>query len=296
MNENSSVVIMYGATPCHVGSGSSLGVVDSPIQREKHTNWPVIQASGMKGSLRSAFDKYKNKISEINRNQVNDFDKLTESIFGSEDAGGYAGSLSISDVKILAYPMRSSIAPFVWITCPSVLKRFERDLSLSNKIKNKVDLVEIEKKLSSSKNALIVFGNITGDVLLEDFQVEAVKDDVTNKISEITTYLKSAERLLIVSDEVFNYGVTDCTQIMAQIKINSETGTTQDGSLRYQEELPSDTIMYSVLLWNDSKNKTEDKLKSETIKGFITKEVIPEYIQVGGDETCGRGIFELCWN
>ena len=99
----------------------------------------------------------------------------------------------------------------------------------------------------------------------------------------------------MVSDEVFNYGVSNCTQIMAQIKIDSKTGTTADGSLRYQEELPSDTIMYTVIHWGDTKNSTEEKLKAEIIKKFITKEVIAQHIQIAGDETCGRGVFQLDW-
>ena len=51
MNELNSIAIMYGITPCHAGSGSSMGIVDLPIQRERHTNWPVIQSSGVKGAL-----------------------------------------------------------------------------------------------------------------------------------------------------------------------------------------------------------------------------------------------------
>ena len=63
------------------------------------------------------------------------------------------------------------------------------------------------------------------------------------------------ERLLVVSDMVFDYGVNNCTQVMAQIKIDQKSGTTQDGSLRYQEELPVDTLMYTVIFWDDSRDE-----------------------------------------
>jgi CRISPR/Cas system CMR subunit Cmr4 (Cas7 group RAMP superfamily) len=53
--------------------------------------------------------------------------------------------------------------------------------------------------------------------------------------------------------------------------------------------------MYTVIHWGDSKNTAEDKLKADTIKRFITEEVIKNHIQTAGDETCGRGIFELTW-
>lgn len=291
MFENTSIAIMYAVTPCHAGSGSALGVVDLPIQRERHTNWPMIQASGVKGAFRANFDRFKNNIAD--KEQIKDFEKLTESVFGTSSDGGYAGSLSISDAKILAFPMRSNASPFVWITCPAVLKRLEKDLSVAN-----FDSIEFDSsKFSASDDKAISLGKsgLKGNVLLEDYEVQ-VADTEIEEFSKITSFFKDAERLLLVSDEVFNYGVSNCTQIMAQIKIDSKTGTTQDGSLRYQEELPSDTIMYTVIHWGDSKNSVEDKLKAETIKKFITEEVIANHIQIAGDETCGRGVFQLAWN
>jgi len=293
MFDNASIAIMYAVTPCHAGSGSALGVVDLPIQRERHTNWPMIQASGVKGAFRANFDRFKNKISD--KSQVKDFEKLSESVFGTDKGGsgsGYAGSCSISDAKILAYPMRSNVSPFVWITCPAVLKRLSRDLEIAGK----TGFDASKFSVTDENSAVLLNGNIKEkDVLLEDFEVKVSDEKIKEFENGIKDYFKDAERLLLVSDDVFNYGVTDCTQIMAQIKIKSETGTTEEGSLRYQEELPSDTIMYTVVHWGDSKNSAEDELKAKTIKKFITEEVINSHIQIAGDETCGRGIFQLEW-
>lgn len=292
MFDNASIAIMYAVTPCHAGSGSALGVVDLPIQRERHTNWPMIQASGVKGAFRANFDRFKNKIPDTDKSQIKDFEKLSESVFGTDKGGsgsGYAGSCSISDARILAYPMRSNVSPFVWITCPAVLKRLARDLEIAGKTG-----FDVSKFSVKDESAVALAGTISGDVLLEDFEVK-IADEKVAEFDKIKEYFKDAERLLLVSDDVFNYGVTDCTQIMAQIKIEAETGTTKDGSLRYQEELPSDTIMYTVIHWGDSKNSAEDKLKADTIKNFITKEVMKSHIQIAGDETCGRGIFLLTW-
>lgn len=294
MSINSSIAVMYAVTPCHAGSGSALGVVDLPIQRERHTNWPMIQASGVKGAFRANFERFKNNCADTKQ-----IDQLTEKIFGSDkggkDNGGYAGSSSFGDARILAYPMRSNVSPFVWITCPAVLKRFAKDLAIAEK--EAFDATKFI--LNDSNSAVWLNGNISEtDVLLEDFEVK-VESKKIDEFTKILDYLKDeedrllADRLLLVSDEVFNYGVTDCTQIMAQIKIDAETGTTSTGSLRYQEELPSDTIMYTVVIWGDSKSGEE--LKAETIKEHITKNVISTHIQIAGDETCGRGIFQLSW-
>ncbi|MDR2798639.1 MAG: type III-B CRISPR module RAMP protein Cmr4 [Treponema sp.] len=286
-----SVLVMYAVTPCHVGSGSALGTVDLPIQRERHTNWPLIQSSGMKGAFRANFDRY--KAVKLEPKEVEQFNSLTDNIFGDTNTAGsaYAGAISVSDAKILAFPMRSSAVPFVWISCPAVLKRLNRDLALAKK---SIPLADIEKipALIKDNKALCIRGGLTGEVLLEDYEVAIVPGD-TASLKPLLDYFDKAERFLLVSDEIFNYGVSDCTQITAQISIDQEKGTTKDGSLRYQEELPADTLMYAVIHWGDT--RSGEALKADTIRSFIKDKVISTHIQVGGDETLGRGIFELAW-
>lgn len=277
-----SILTMYAVTPCHAGSGSSFGVIDLPIQRERHTNWPVIHASGMKGAMRAQFDRYKDNVQ--NQSSGN----LTELIFGSE-ISDFAGSLSVSDAKILAFPMRSSFAPFVWITCPAVLARLNKDLRLAGKAGD--DLAELQNL--EKGQALWVKGAFEPgkNILLEDVEVTTVRQIA---LANLLPYLDKADRLLIVHDEVFGYGISNCTSIMANISINQATGTTKDRSLRYQEELPSDTLLYSVVSWGDSRN-LGDQLKTDMIKGLVTEQAIASHIQVGGDVTLGRGIFEIEW-
>ena len=113
-------------------------------------------------------------------------------------------------------------------------------------------------------------------------------------LGEGASWFRETERLLVVHDEVFGYGVSHCTSVMAQIKIDQRTGTTATGSLRYQEELPADTLMYTVIFWGDSRDAKES-LKADTIRRYIEEEVVAGHLQVGGDETLGRGIFALTW-
>jgi CRISPR-associated protein Cmr4 len=293
---------MYGVTPCHAGSGSALGVVDLPIQRERHTNWPVIQSSGMKGALRANFDRCKEV--KLEKENIPEFDQLTKKIFGTDkgadENSGWAGAISVSDGKILAFPMRSSVAPFVWITCPAVLKRLNRDLLLTGAAGAAVDALSKADALSKVEGtvkdgtALCVTGGITGKTLLEDSEVDVrPADEHVKALAPLWNYFEGAERLLIVSDGIFDYGVSECTQIVAQISINQEKGITKDGSLRYQEELPADTLMYCVIQWWDSRG--DDALKAETIRTYVKDQVLSGHIQAGGDETLGRGIFRLAW-
>ena len=48
----SGLLFLHAQTAIHPGSGTALGVVDLPVQRERHTQWPVIPGSSLKGVLR----------------------------------------------------------------------------------------------------------------------------------------------------------------------------------------------------------------------------------------------------
>ena len=49
-----TILFIYAEEPIHCGIGQGLGAVDQPIQREKHTGFPVIYGSGVKGAMREA--------------------------------------------------------------------------------------------------------------------------------------------------------------------------------------------------------------------------------------------------
>ena len=49
MFKSAKPLFLIVETSLHAGSGSDLGIVDLPIQREKHTNYPKVEASGIKG-------------------------------------------------------------------------------------------------------------------------------------------------------------------------------------------------------------------------------------------------------
>ena len=52
MSDNGSLFTFYTLTPLHAGAGDSAGAIDLPVQREKHTEYPAVYSSAMKGSLR----------------------------------------------------------------------------------------------------------------------------------------------------------------------------------------------------------------------------------------------------
>ena len=139
-----SICKFYAVSPIHAGSGTSTSAVDLPIQRERHTNWPHIQATGVKGAFRAHFRDFVDK----DKN-----DQLINLVFGSDEQDGWdkttdnlPGAMSVSDARLLAFPMRSNIAPFVWVTCPSVIKRLKTDLEyISLGEKMAIDKEDIQK-------------------------------------------------------------------------------------------------------------------------------------------------------
>jgi len=64
MFQISKPLFLICETPLHAGSGDSLGIVDLPIQREKHTSFPKIEASSLKGALREAFEEESERVPE----------------------------------------------------------------------------------------------------------------------------------------------------------------------------------------------------------------------------------------
>ena len=74
-----SMLFQLCETPLHAGSGSSVSYVDLPIQREKHTDYPIVQASGVKG----AFRDWASKLAGAGR-----LPDLIKEVFGPEPGGG----------------------------------------------------------------------------------------------------------------------------------------------------------------------------------------------------------------
>lgn len=297
-----SMCKFYAVSAIHAGSGASTSAVDLPIQRERHTNWPIIQASAVKGAFRAHFRNFYN-------GKDGNVTSIINLIFGSDTQDGWKkekenlpGAVSISDARLLAFPVRSNIAPFVWVTCPAVIKRFQTDLDyIGFKDKIIIDNGEVD----NDKAILIGEDNLsTKQVVLEDAVVTVLEPKADNFLKEKFPELT---RLLVISDEMFGYAVTCWTEIQTQIKIDSKTGTAEDGSLRYQEFLPADSLLYSIFYYssrnlgeidekeqNDQLKKAIENMKANNIR-ILLEESVQGFIQIGGDETLGKGICKVDW-
>jgi|AntRauTorckE5430_2_1112549.scaffolds.fasta_scaffold01758_6 CRISPR-associated protein Cmr4 len=195
-------------TPLHAGSGSDLGIVDLPIQRERHTSFPKIEASSLKGALREAVeqevlskltkdenDKYNNigtvKPELIKLNKVFGFDDGALKGFSKDEMKklfeegktDFAGAIGFTDARLLLFPIKSMKGVFAWVTCPKVLRQFESDMKLANNefvISGLNDLSNSSENechilCEISKSDLIVGGN---KVILEEYAFTATNKDL----------------------------------------------------------------------------------------------------------------------
>lgn len=270
---NTKLMTIFTRTPLHVGCGSSVGAVDQPVARERHTRFPIIPGSAIKGVLADLWLDWSNKEKPV-RNEEG------IKLFGAETGNASAGSLLIGEGKLLAFPVRSARNCFAWITCPLVLKRLAADLC------NKWD-VSVIPDVGNGKVLAPVNLQIEGNVIFEEYPLETlgvVPEELVRVFigfsEELSWKDEIKTRLAIVSDEMFAYFAENACEIANHNRIDDMVGVVAKGALFSQENVPSETMFYAV--FNSRKADDfvalEDKLKNEN-----------NLLQIGADMTTGLG-------
>lgn len=308
-------------TPTHVGSGSELGVVDLPIQRERHTGFPKFEASSIKGSLREAIERRLNK---------EDHDKWEDlqRVFGYDEDGlngivkdrfkgkngesesQFAGAIGFADARLLLFPVKSMKGVFAWITSLKVLKQFTLDMQLAKGdfefVKLNEEFIKPDKVYLFDPDASVkVNGN---KVILEEFTFEISNElnGVTqvkygDKKTDFPDWLaeqlfgndgsywseKIKKDIVVLPDDDFRDFVNMSTEVVTRTKIDNETGTVAQGALFNEEYLPAESVLYTLVLSSDEFRK--DGMKEEKVFSFF-KENLPGVVQIGANATLGKGI------
>jgi len=278
-----NAVFYHCHTPLHVGSGTTLDIIDLPIQREAHTDFPVIPSSSIKGVIRAEYAKNIWKNAEIpDKPSENPTEKEKEffEIFGY---GEQEGDVIFTDAKILFFPVKSVRGIFAWITCPMVIERFKRDtgkgLDLNIELKDEETIAG--KEIVINKQFLVLEEISFTQKSNEQDKIEklhnALPESLKNEIGK--------EKIAIISDDRFRYFVKNHTEVNARIRIDQTKGTASGGALWYEELVPAETIFYNLIF-----SRTGNEKNLEKIKDFIENNKI---FQFGGDETLGRGFTKL---
>ena len=291
MAEN-ALLFIHSLTGIHTGTGSSIGVVDLPVRRERHTDWPTIPASSLKGVLRS----------ELSSRYTPD-DPTVLAAFGArlKDISDHSSALAVTDARLLAFPVRSLTGVFAWTTCPSVLGRFKRDLGLIGTAGFPVIPRVASNTVLCTQGSPLLTDN---HAVLEEFEFKYAGDG--GRASEIAGWLAmnaiededSRERfeshLAILSDNDFTHFARHATEIVARIGLNYETKTVKKGALFYEEHVPSETLFYSIVMAEKSRRVDVNMSATDVLRWFETS--LPKYLQIGGGESIGKGICSVRLN
>lgn len=302
------VLFIHAQTSLHPGSGTSLGTVDLPVQRERHTGWPTIAGSAMKGVLRDAYremvtPRYSDAAQKDDRSprqRANEEDPELVTLFGPAkvtESDTHAGAVSITDARILAYPVRSLSGVFAWVTCPAVLVRFFRDLNLVG-----MDQVPVLRQQPKLGEALVSEGSpliVEDRIILEEFDFRAAGrcDEIASWLAERVfiesdtfTPQQMQKHLVILHDDDFTHFVQHATEVVARIALDYDRKTVKEGALFYQEFLPPETVLYSVVLAYSARNGKDHDSASDCLEKLRTCLHDLRYLQIGGDETTGKGL------
>ncbi len=284
------IMTLLAETPVHAGSGSDLGAVDLPIQRERHTELPVIRSSGLKGALRDASTR---------REQ----DKgRTVLLFGSEpgDEPLKQGELIFTDARLLLFPVRTVGPVFAWVTSPYCLARLERDLAeLDAPFSPLRSAAAAAARLKVGQDqAFVASAEAFGGqrIVLEEFEVDAApKSELANLATALRSFIGGGaaldfwrehlgKGLVLVHEDLLRDFCRHATEVVTRVRLDPKTKTVETGALWTEEYLPADSLLYAMVAQTaraeGKPNEAWDHLKK----------VVGTPLQVGGNETIGRGL------
>ncbi len=293
MYQQRKLLYLYCETPLHAGSGSELGIVDLPIQRERHTGYPKIEASSLKGAVREHFCRLGD----------GEKDAMVGRTFGpapdSEDANKFAGCIAFTDARLLCMPVRSAAGVWTWITCPGVLARFAQDLGLNSGLPKPTKLATGQAMVTQQS------ANLVGPdkLVLEEYAFEAIAHKDADAIA---TAIKSTlgeqgivgvgldSRLTVLADEDFAYFAENATEVVTRIRISQATGTVDQGALWTEEYLPSESILYTVALASGEFQAKDDdpgnRMEAAEVMNYLTDTLSQNSrFQLGANATLGKG-------
>jgi CRISPR-associated protein Cmr4 len=272
------LLYLFTRTPLHVGAGSSVGAIDQPIIRERHTGFPIIPGSAIKGVLRDACrndDQLKAK---------------EEQIFGEQDD---AGKLTFGEAKLLAFPVRSAKGSFAFVTCPLALERFRREHGNLDKLPKPVTKAPEEPKDAHclAGDAVTMTRNGETGVVLEEYRfirpagdsgrLPVEWEEALLGLLDDAVWSVAKGRFVLLSNGDFSHFVRNACEVSQHIKIDPKTGTVEGGFLFNLEAVPAEALFFAPV--------TDLARANSELKDLEAMLARKPMLQFGGDSTTGLG-------
>lgn len=288
MFEKHAAVFLYAVSPVHMGAGQAVGVIDNPIQRERHTDHPCFAGSGIKGAVRHGFKA------------LGGDENIASRLFGPEAGSSelHAGAISFGDAQLVALPVRSLKGGYVHATCPQALARALRLLNLLGQQASWSVPAVADGQCLIANPALL-----SGDKLhLEAFEYTARVSQELPAVSESLAaqalpldqgyaYFRDKLKtdLVVLSDTDFAYFARNAMLVEPHVRIDSDTGTASPGGLFYTENLPPESLLIAPLMASQTRSG-RDTLPAEVVMAQTRAVLHGKLLQIGGDATTGRGL------
>lgn len=301
MFQASKALFIYCVSPVHMGAGTAIGLIDNPIQRERHTEYPMVAGSGLKGAVRHW------QWAQLDGTERQRKENLLNRLFGPEsgDNNLYAGAVSFGDAQLVAFPVRCTKRAYVYATSPTALARMKRLLQTIG-VACDWPIPEVQQRFCRVIESTGPADN-NQPLHLEAFELTAIG---SAELAEIAQFLadkalpkgdaysffreKLKTDLVLLPDEDFGYFVKNATVVEPHVRINDKTGTADDGGLFYTENLPPESLLLAPLMATAERSgkgalSAEDVLAAVLEGGEGLKGLDGQLVQVGGDATTGRG-------
>lgn len=274
------ILYIFTRTPLHVGAGASVGAIDQPIQRERHTGFPIIPGSSVKGVLRD-------HLQALGEPVLQDLFGRGEST-GNEDGeastkGFSAGRISFGEARLLAFPVRSAKGSFALATSAIALQRFARDAGLTLEI----PAAPGDMACRSGSKLIIEKGGKKA-LVLEEYRFDCIGEFPSDWEKTLCGLLNDAVlagaqgRFVLLSDGDLSHFAVNACQVNQHVRIDDETGTAEDGGLFNEETVPSESLMYAPLTFLPRK-------KGDSAEPVFKALETEQLIQFGGNGTTGLG-------
>ena len=293
MYQEQKALFLYCVSPIHMGAGTAIGLIDNPIQRERHTEYPLFAGSGLKGAIRQHLAKSWEE-------------ELLDRIFGPENSE-YAGAISFGDAQLVAFPVRCTKRAYVYATSPTALARTHRQLELLHTVPNWTIPEIQEGNCGIVQGSKLAEGN-NNRLNLEVFQYSATENQELKKVAEwLANHAlpqsnaynffrnKLKTDLVLLPDEDFTHFVKNATMVEPHVRINNETGTADSGGLFYTENLPPESLLLAPLMASVerkayNKAMSAQEVVKKVLNGVDGQKCLNDLcLQIGGDATVGRG-------
>jgi CRISPR-associated protein Cmr4 len=275
--------------PVHIGTGGyRLGRVELSIVREPGTRLPKIPGTSLAGAARSYAAMRYEKPQCAGQGGVNQphCGQPTCPVcytFGTVrgTAGGNAGTVSISDARLLLFPVHSLAGP-VWVTSPSTLA----DFGIADQ--------QVSENKARWSSALTQQNRLNlGWLMLE-------KDSDWSAPDGLQVPQEVKGRIVLVSDKLFSQIVNSNLEVRTSVSIDPRTGAAAESALFTYEALPRATWLWLDVVEDDYRNgfpasdpkaqQFQHKRPLDVVRAGLE---LAEYLGIGGMGTRGFGRIKL---